>query len=63
MSPKQEMCIDEAIVKYKGHIKGKVCMPLRWASRSDAVAVPVVGTSVHEGKSMDPGKWYQGREW
>ena len=28
-NPGQETCIDEAIVKYKGHIKGKVHMPIK----------------------------------
>ena len=26
-SPSQELSVDEAMIKYKGHIRGKVCMP------------------------------------
>ena len=43
------MCKDEAMLKYKGHIKGKVCMPKKpiRVLRFGAIAAPVVGTSVH----------------
>ena len=48
-SPSQELSVDEAMVKYKGHVEGTVLMPKKprkKVSRSGGVCVPVVATMV-----------------
>ena len=49
-SPSQELSVDEAMIKYKGHIRGKVHMPnkpIRRVSKCGVVAVLAVIISAH----------------
>ena len=46
-SPSQELSVDEAMIKYKGHIRGKVRMPNKRVSKCVVVAVIAVVISAH----------------
>ena len=60
-NPGQEMCVDEAMVKYKGHIKGKVRMPKKpikmgfkiWCCCCSCCGY-LCTFQVYEGKPTDP---------
>ena len=61
-NPGQEMCVDEAMVKYKGHIKGKVRMPKKpikmgfkiWCCCCCSCCGYLCTFQVYEGKPTDP---------
>ena len=60
-SPSQELSIDEAMIKYKGHIRGKVCMPNKpikagikvWCCCCSCCGY-LCTFQVYEGKPIDP---------
>ena len=57
-SPSQELSIDETMIKYKGHIRGKVCMPKKVGFKVWCCCCSCCGYlctfQVYEGKSIDP---------
>ena len=46
-SPSQELSVDEAMIKYKGHIRGKVCMPNKPIKAGFKCGVLAVVISAH----------------
>ena len=61
-SPGQELSVDEAMIKYEGHIRGKVRMPKKpiiigfkcGAAVLAAMATYLCTFQVYEGKPVDP---------